>query len=371
MDANANGIALPESRHASRLGDAVEEACRLLYYAASAGRDITPAVRDPILTLRAALVGGEPITAADEGRFLDAYARLAVVAAPVTAVTLRATSALYERGAWWARLLRLGPVSEAQARASSFGVVALGLLLAIGAGEWTRTFIETITSTQKQFAAVAERVRTTGGALNADDAQIVALKEQAQGAPSAGLAILLRQRDELNMRFEHLRHENDQVWGRIRGSYSTLHRILFFVSRDELENIIVPLGFVLGGFLLPVLYGALGTCAFILRTLYGQMIDRSFDPRRSSEFIVRIFLGMLSGITLQWLFVKDGSAVPGGITPAVLAFLGGYSVELLFSGMDRLLALVTGKLSPPHYVPRTVRPPVTGAHAAGVATGPR
>lgn len=101
------------------------------------------------------------------------------------------------------------------------------------------------------------------------------------------------------------------------------------------------------------------------------MIDRSFDPRRSGEFIVRIFLGMLSGITLQWLFVKDGSAVPGGITPAVLAFLGGYSVELLFSGVDGLLALVTGKLRLPRPASRPARPPSAGAHAAGPAPAAR
>jgi len=47
---------------------------------------------------------------------------------------------------------------------------------------------------------------------------------------------------------------------------------------------------------------------------------------------------MLSVVTVQWAFVKDGAGLPDGATPLVLAFLAGYSVELLFSGMDRLLA---------------------------------
>ena len=110
------------------------------------------------------------------------------------------------------------------------------------------------------------------------------------------------------------------------------------------RNVIVPIANMIGGFFLPLMYGALGTCAYILRTIYAQMVRRSYDARRGGEFIVRIFLGMLSGITLQWLLVRDGSTVPGGITPAVLAFLGGYSVELLFTAIDRLLSAVTGSM---------------------------
>ena len=79
---------------------------------------------------------------------------------------------------------------------------------------------------------------------------------------------------------------------------------------------------------------------------------------------------MVSGITLQWVIGKDGSGVPGGITPAVLAFLGGSSVELLFSGMDRLLGLVTGKQAP-RQAARAVRPSTASAHAVGAAPGGR
>ena len=73
-----------------------------------------------------------------------------------------------------------------------------------------------------------------------------------------------------------------------------------------------------GSFLLPVLYGALRTCAFVLRNLFRKMVDRSFDRRRTGEFTVRIFLGMLSGLSLQWLVVRADGTVAGGMTPAVL-----------------------------------------------------
>src|SRR5262249_18235480 len=129
-----------------------------------------------------------------------------------------------------------------------------------------------------------------------------------------------------------------------------------------------PVGNTVSTYLLPILYGALGTCAFILRSLYAQMLDRSFDPRRSGEFVVRLFLGMLSGVTVQWGFARDGQAAPQGTAPLVLAFLAGYSVELLFSGMDRLLTAVTGRLRPAHPAPRPGR--ATPASAPAVAEEP-
>jgi hypothetical protein len=90
------------------------------------------------------------------------------------------------------------------------------------------------------------------------------------------------------------------------------------------------------------LYRALGTIAYVLRQLYGQMVDRSFDPRRTGELWVRVFLGILSGVTLQWLVARDGLTIPGGVTPGVLAFLGGYSIELVFAAIDCLPVVVGG-----------------------------
>jgi len=49
---------------------------------------------------------------------------------------------------------------------------------------------------------------------------------------------------------------------------------------------------------------------------------------------------VLSGLSL----VRADGTVAGGMTPAVLAFLDGYSVEMLFAAMDRLVQLVTGRM---------------------------
>jgi hypothetical protein len=196
---------------------------------------------------------------------------------------------------------------------------------------------------------VREDMRAGKLSMQVLDEQIKALDterpqaDQARGIVKGGLA---KQREELDSRLDRLREQQLGLEEKISKGYETLSRITPFVDWSELRNVIIPIANVIGGFFLPLMYGALGTCAYILRTIYAQMVSRSYDARRSGEFIVRIFLGMLSGITLQWLLVRDGSTVPGGITPAVLAFLGGYSVELLFTAMDRLLAAVTGSMRP-------------------------
>lgn len=329
------------------LAELVTDASALLYHAVVSGQNIAPELRDPIIRLRDTVTAGQAGSAEAESKFLNAYAQLAVLVAPVTAATLRATSRHYQSDAWLARVLRIRTVSAAQFASFLFGFLAICLLVAIGISEGTRTFIAAVISSQDEVLKVREEMRVGRLALRVLDEQLKALDteqpqpNQARGIVKAGLT---KQREELDSRLDRLREQRLGLEEKIAKGYDTLGRLTPFVDWSELRNVIVPIANMIGGFFLPLMYGALGTCAYILRTIYAQMVRRSYDARRSGEFIVRIFLGMLSGITLQWLLVRDGSIVPGGVTPAVLAFLGGYSVELLFTAMDRLLAAVTGSM---------------------------
>ena len=219
--------------------------------------------------------------------------------------------------------------------------------------------ITTITATKKLLDTNTRELLSTNAAMESIDEQIKSLHGRLNGLDAQGSAaavdILTRQRNDLRVRGRRLENDIDNLLTSLNAGYRSLNRVIFIARKEELPDIIAPVGNSMTGYLLPVLYGALGTCAFILRSLYGQMLDRSFDPRRSGEFVVRLFLGMLSGVTVQWVFTRD-SGMPDGATPLVLAFLAGYSVELLFTGMDRLLATVTGRIRPPHASPRAGRP---------------
>ena len=356
----------------SRLSDAVDAGNTLLYHAISRGQDLPAAVRDPIIKARAALDRGDTLSEDEEGKFLDAYSKLALRVSPVTAATLDATSRRRGRRGWLGRLMGLRPVSDAQRLVSCFGFLALCLIASIAGGEWTYTLIRSIATAEKQFATNSQEMREANIRLGGIEDQIEKLTPNGGARPDTANTGAVRQalearKDEANAKLWALEYANHELHGTIDRGYETLTRMLFF-GHDKLKYVSMPLGIILGSFLLPVLYGALGTCTFVLRSLYREMVDRTFDGRRTGEFMVRIFLGMLSGLTLQWLVVRADGTVAGGMTPAVLAFLGGYSVEMLFAAIDRLVHLVTGRMRSPHragqLATRPRRDPSVGASGA-------
>jgi len=59
---------------------------------------------------------------------------------------------------------------------------------------------------------------------------------------------------------------------------------------------------------------------------------------------LRVYMGMLAGLIIIW-FLPVTEADPGlkSLTPFALAFLAGYSIDLLFALMDKLIAAFSGK----------------------------
>jgi hypothetical protein len=92
----------------------------------------------------------------------------------------------------------------------------------------------------------------------------------------------------------------------------------------------------LNGWILPFLYGLLGAMVFVMRNL--------LDPRTPimSLFpsLVRVALGGIAGILIGWFWVpstfKASDIVTISSIPFGLAFLAGFSIDILFSLLDRL-----------------------------------
>jgi hypothetical protein len=95
-------------------------------------------------------------------------------------------------------------------------------------------------------------------------------------------------------------------------------------------------------YLLPLLYGLLGSCLHVLRTLAASIETRTHVVSRL--YLVRIYTGGLAGLVIAWFGIGGEGAGPlVSLTPFALAFLAGYSVELLFAFMDRLVAAFSGR----------------------------
>jgi hypothetical protein len=93
---------------------------------------------------------------------------------------------------------------------------------------------------------------------------------------------------------------------------------------------------VLQQYVLPLLYGLLGAMAYVIRTISQQARDRLYRVENETGYYLRIWLGILSGLAIGWFF-KPGSEGVGSLSPLALAFVAGYSADLLFTAMDRLV----------------------------------
>jgi len=96
--------------------------------------------------------------------------------------------------------------------------------------------------------------------------------------------------------------------------------------------------------LLPGLYGLLGACVYLLRDMVINRHERAAADRsvlNSLSLVLRIAVGGLAGIVIGWFWVPGavgaGPSVPEiSAIPFGMAFLAGFSIETLFSILDRL-----------------------------------
>jgi hypothetical protein len=116
---------------------------------------------------------------------------------------------------------------------------------------------------------------------------------------------------------------------------------------------------------LPVLYGLLGTLAYMLRSISGQVQRETLNETSLLEASVRIPLGMLAGLAVGLFDPKTVTGVEA-ITPLALAFVAGYSIELVFSAMDRIV----GAFSTSPGSPTTTAAAASSGSATAVRTPP-
>jgi hypothetical protein len=125
------------------------------------------------------------------------------------------------------------------------------------------------------------------------------------------------------------------------------------LSTDSIDQIIASLNWedtliteaknrmdLLQQFILPLLYGWIGSLVYILRSSSEQIRLSTYRKEDSVLCDLRMLLGMVAGLAIGWFFKPSGTEVNGVglVSPFALAFLAGYSVDLLFTVMDRVVA---------------------------------
>jgi len=90
--------------------------------------------------------------------------------------------------------------------------------------------------------------------------------------------------------------------------------------------------------LLPVLYALLGTCAYLLRSFEEQMRTKTYTPSlaNSARFLIAGIGGAVVGLFNNFT-ITQGASIP----PLAIAFLVGYAVDVFFSFLEGLIQAFT------------------------------
>lgn len=114
---------------------------------------------------------------------------------------------------------------------------------------------------------------------------------------------------------------------------------------------------VLTGFVLPLLMGCVGGCAYALRRLDQKLSRWMLEAYDGTHALLRVLLASMLGGLLGVLWTGDEMVQLSGYTLslAALAFFVGFSVEVVFSTIEALVDGVSARMRapPPPGAPRT------------------
>ena len=118
----------------------------------------------------------------------------------------------------------------------------------------------------------------------------------------------------------------------------------------------------ISAYFLPILYGLLGASFYILRQLPKDIKNLTFSMNSHIDYSLRITQGPLAGIMASFFFteapsklysltshssaiatIKLGTSSLESFSPLAIAFLAGYSVELIFYVIDKIISAVTSR----------------------------
>jgi len=349
---------VPRDLPSGYLGRELADAEALLNYASEIGIEISEKTQDAILRARAA--HGNPVTPEIATGLLSALSDMARQVRPITAQSLRACADPKQ-----ARIV----VNRYTVIAAALCAVLLPFSVATFVSSAISDSIRKDTETANALAlTLAERERAIHAAVSSatgDGASpsvtgispndmlkelqqftiaIRALNSHARElslfAPSTALtppgkvardqqldAAEKGNKFELPVPLADLRAQADEAVAKIKLYQSVRYRA---VSAQETAAIWSG---AVATCILPVLYAALGACAYLLRLFEEQIRNRTFtaDGHRA-RFLIAGIGGLVIGLFTNFNVTEGGS-----LSPLALAFLVGYAVDVFFSFLEGLL----------------------------------
>jgi hypothetical protein len=330
-----------------RMQALIEDAMILLGYAAYLGKEIPTEAAATLTHTDSLLAQKAQLSDNDEVVLLSAYRQIAAILTPVTATSLKDTDDRYGRPGTIRARLGLRQLSKGKRFLRKFSWLAILFLAFTVTTEFAKNFIVDIFNKRTGLEQAQERKQKVEASIKDLEWQRQSIEgtvpvdhlDQKTRVASANvhrqLVDLEGQRALVAARIESIRLELTSGFKAVSVLFGK-----FGIREETVKNVIEPIAIGVTNFLLPMLYGALGACAYVLRVVIPLVHDRTFERRRAGDYGTRVYLGMLSGVAIQWLL--SGATIEKEIavrfTPATLAFIAGYSVEVLFTIIDTIIA---------------------------------
>lgn len=321
----------------------VHAAEQLLSWAVEQGKDIEKDHINTIVHSKHMLMSRE-LDETEEAAFWDAYRSLCIATAPVSRESLKATRGGAQKN-WVGRTRYVSQANRAVRYYQAITIVAIFTLLVFQI-YWV--FVSTLVDDLKGMnnEIIEKRVEEYKIGRKLD-----ALKVEEAGSENTGVTgdeqilKLKSDLDKIEMEIAQLekRHQANLIIlnkANIIGPFFLDQGTKYFITSEE--SLHIQTGSisieVMSLYLLPILYGLVGACAYILRTISQQINEYTFTSASKIRLQLRMVLGALAGLSIAWFAKPEGGGFIQSLTPLALAFLAGYSVELLFSAMDTLIA---------------------------------
>lgn len=323
---------------------AIGDAELLLSYAASHGITLPPELLKTIISSKQLLSVdlANPSTFDQQAAFWDARNQLGKAVNPVTTTSLKAS---LQSGPLVSYRGLLGvishsfrskqPISPAERSVLWFRILAFVALFSLLTVQVYWVVGSRVISETAQIVKQVRENSTALEALNADDpkAQILEAKKMAL-------------EEEITIRYDILERWN-LVWKAPFQFLGFMKKIPLAESPgyDDLQRVQLVSGFVSQAielYLLPLLYGWLGACLYVLRMLAQDIKALAYTPEQDMIYRLRLYMGTLAGLIVVW-FLPVAQTDPNikSLSTFAVALLVGYSVDLLFALMDRIIAAFT------------------------------
>lgn len=354
----------PVATATGALADAVEAADLLLAYAAEHIEKLTSETITAIVASKH-ILAERTLSDEEESVFWHAYHDLCLATAPVSPESLEATTMQAGRAGF-----RRNSQAQNAVRNYQFMTLLAMFCLLIGQVYWV--YVGTLSSDLERTKGEITKIESELFKLGAEENQLYellhppGLKTEQITSPSIPEAERKAAEDRMAQIEQEVRILSEVKLPDLRGRQEVNERLLkkvnflaraygeywefdsIYAGSSDSESAVSPTTFMIQTgtitydlmalYVLPIFYGWLGACAYVLRSISNQVRMRIFTRATKIQLNLRIVLGALAGLSIAW-FVKTGGGegLLGNITGLALAFLAGYSVELLFSAMDALI----------------------------------